>query len=106
VEFDDGQDVTYFWSAALPEGTVFRCPLPVWREIETHVVVRRGPRGLGQWSTEERDVYADYRRIVRGPACEVVGVWLIANSVLQRGHGRCEYASIRLISNERTLEVL
>ena len=106
VEFDDGQDVTYFWSAALPEGTVFRCPLPVWREIETHVVVRRGLGGLGQWSTEERDVYADYRRIVGGPACEVVGVWLVANSALQRGHGRCEYASIRLISNERTLEVL
>jgi hypothetical protein len=33
VEFDDGQDITYFWSATLPVGTVFRCPLPVWREI-------------------------------------------------------------------------
>ena len=106
VEFDDGQDVTYYWSAALPEGTVFRCPLPVWRQIETHVVVRSGSTGLGRWSIEERDVYADYRRIVSGPACEVTGVWLLANSVLQRGHGRCEYASIRLISDERTLEVL
>jgi len=36
----------------------------------------------------------------------VVGVWLIANSLFQRGQGRCEYASIRLIDNERTLEVL
>jgi hypothetical protein len=36
----------------------------------------------------------------------VVRVWLIANSLFQRGHGRCEYASIRLETNEGTLEVL
>ncbi|NJD30541.1 MAG: DUF3047 domain-containing protein [Gammaproteobacteria bacterium] len=106
VEFDDGQDITYFWSAALPEGTVFRCPLPVWRDIESHVVVRSGSRDLGRWLTEERDLYADYQRIVRGPAREVVRVWLIGESLLQRGHGRCEYASIRLQTNEGTLEVL
>ena len=47
------------------------------------------------------------RRVpVGGPAREVVRVWLIAISLLQRGHGRCEYASIRLVTNERTLEVL
>jgi len=106
VEFDDGQDITYFWSATLPEGTTFRCPLPVWRDIESHVVVRSGNRGLGQWLDEKRDLYADYRRIVGGPAREVVRVWLIGESVMQRGHGRCEYASIRLATNERTLDVL
>jgi len=106
VEFDDGQDITYYWSATLPEGTAFRCPLPVWRDIETHVVVRSGPGELGRWLAEERDLYADYRRIVCGQAREVVRIWLIGESVMQRGHGRCEYASIRLDTNERTLEVL
>ena len=106
VEFDDGQDLTYYWSAALPEGTVFRCPLPTWRDKETHVVVRSGPDDLGRWLDEERDLHADYARLVGGPAREVVRVWLIANSLFQRGHGRCEYASIRLVTNERTLEVL
>jgi len=106
VEFDDGQDLTYYWSAALPEGTVYRCPLPNWQDRETHVVVRSGSQGLGRWLDEERDLYADYQRILGGPAREVVRVWLIAISLLQRGHGRCEYASIRLITNERTLEVL
>jgi len=106
VEFDDGQDITYYWSAALPEGTVYRCPIPTWQHRETHVVVRSGREGLGRWLEEERDVHADYRRILGGPAREVVRVWLIANSLFQRGHGRCEYASIRLINNERTLEVL
>jgi Protein of unknown function (DUF3047) len=106
VEFDDGQDITYLWSASLPEGTVFRCPLPVWREIETHVVVRKGRAGLGDWLDEERDLHADYRRILGGRACEVVRVWLIGESAMQRRQGRCEYASIRLRTSERTLEVL
>jgi hypothetical protein len=78
----------------------------VWHDIETHVVVRSGPAGLGRWLDEQRDVYDDYRRIVGGQAREVVRVWLIGESVMQRGHGRCEYASIRLTNNERTLEVL
>jgi hypothetical protein len=106
VEFDDGQDITYFWSATLPPETAFRCPLPVWRDIESHVVVRSGPDGLGRWLDEDRDLHADYRRIVAGPARNVVRVWLIGESVMQRGHGRCEYASIRLVTNEGTLEVL
>jgi hypothetical protein len=106
VEFDDGQDLTYYWSAALPEGTVYRCPLPTWRDKETHVVVRCGKAGLGRWLDEERDLNADYQRILGGPAREVVRVWLIANSLFQRGHGRCEYASIHLVTNEGTLEVL
>jgi len=106
VEFDDGQDLTYSWSAALPEGTVYRCPLPAWTDKETHVVVRSGAAQLGHWLDEERDLYADYARILGGPAREVVRVWLIANSLFQRGHGRCEYASIRLVTNEGTLEVL
>jgi hypothetical protein len=106
VEFDDGQDITYYWSAALPEGSVYRCPIPTWNQRETHVVVRSGSQELGRWLNEDRDVCADYRRILGGPAREVVRVWLIANSLFQRGHGRCQYASIRLINDERTLEVL
>lgn len=106
VEFDDGQDLTYYWSAALPEGTVYRCPLPTWRDRETHVVVRSGPAGLGRWHDERRNLADDYARIIGGQARQAVRIWLIANSLFQRGHGRCEYASIRLTTNERTLGVL
>jgi hypothetical protein len=70
------------------------------------VVVRSGPAGLGDWHAEERDLHADYQRIIGGPAREVVRIWLIGNSLFQRGNGRCEYASIRLINHEGTLEVL
>lgn len=106
VEFDDGQDITYYWSAALPAGTVYRCPLPAWKDKETHVVVRSGRTGLGTWLDEERDLHADYARIIGGPAREVLRVWLIANSLFQRGHGRCEYASIVLATGDRTMALL
>jgi hypothetical protein len=106
IEFDDGQDITYYWSATLPVGMVYRCPLPTWRDKETHVVVRSGRSALSQWLAEERDVHADYTRIIGGSAGAVVRVWLIANSLFQRGHGRCEYASIRLTNDHGTLEVL
>jgi len=70
------------------------------------VVVRSGRAALGQWLDEERDLHADYARIIGGPARQVVRVWLIANSLFQRGHGRCEYASIGLSNDDGTIEVL
>jgi Protein of unknown function (DUF3047) len=94
VEFDDGQDLTYYWSSALPVGTVYRCPLPTWKDKETHVVVRSGTAELGHWLHERRDVHADYRRCIGGTARSIERVWLIANSLFQRGHGRCEYSAI------------
>lgn len=94
VEFDDGQDLTYMWSAGLPVGQVFRCPIPSWQAIETHMVVRSGQAGLGQWLSESRDVWADYHAHVGGPAQRIVRVWLIALSFFQRGTGRARYADI------------
>ncbi|HVN41782.1 MAG TPA: DUF3047 domain-containing protein [Steroidobacteraceae bacterium] len=106
VEFDDGQDLTYYWSAALPAGTVYRCPLPTWAAKETHVVVRSGTRELGRWLDEERDLYEDYRRIIGGGARGILRVWIIANSLFQRGHGRCEYSRITLRGPRQAILVL
>ena len=106
VEFDDGQDLTYYWSAALPVGTVYRCPLPTWKDKETHVVVRSGTAGLGRWLDESRDLHADYHRMIGGPARSIVRVWLIANSLFLRGHGRCEYAAIEVRRGGEVVKVL
>jgi hypothetical protein len=105
VEFDDGQDITYYWSAALPLETVYRCPLPTWKDKETHVVVRSGTRDLGHWVNEERDLFSDYNQYIGGPARRIVRVWLIANSLFQRRHGRCEYAGIVLRGSGQELRV-
>jgi hypothetical protein len=99
VEFEDGRDLTYQWSSSLEPGLAYRCPLPFWRERETHVVVRSGVEQLGLWIDEERPVLADHAAAVGGrPPQSVVAVWLIANSTIQRRRGVCAYAGIELAS--------
>ena len=101
IEFDDGQDLTYFWSSGLPVGKVFRCPIPGWHEIETHVVQRSGTEQLGQMLDEQRDIYQDYQTMIGGDARQVVAVWLIANTLFNRGFGRCRIARMALGQPDR-----
>ncbi|MBI4696846.1 MAG: DUF3047 domain-containing protein [Gammaproteobacteria bacterium] len=96
VEFDNGQDLTYFWSAELPVGKVFRCPLPNWAQRETHQVVRSGTAELGRWFDESQDLYADYANALGTPPGHILRVWLIAVSIFQRGEGKAAYRGIRL----------
>ncbi|MBG0810964.1 DUF3047 domain-containing protein [Methylosinus sp. H3A] len=96
VKFEDGQDLTYFWSAGLPTGKVFRCPLAGWSAVETHMVVDSGAAGLGQWRELERDVAADYAAHIGGPAKAISHIWLLAVTPFQRRRGACRYADIRV----------
>ena len=98
VEFDNGQDLTYYWSAELPVGTAYRCPIPTWTARETHLVVRTGLLDLGEWLEEERNVFADYQTVIGGelPA-RIVRVWLIAVSLFQHGEGKCQFSDIALV---------
>jgi Protein of unknown function (DUF3047). len=106
VEFDNGQDITYYWSAELPPETVYRCPIPTWTARETHVVIRSGQQGLGEWFNEERDVYQDYRNAIGGiTPSNIVKVWLIAVSLFQREQGACQYADISFLSDDRVVLV-
>lgn len=106
VEFDNGQDLTYLWSSALPVGETFRCPLPGWKDRETHVVARSGNADLGRWLNESRNVLQDYAKAVGGPPPQrIVRVWLIANSVFGRGEGRAQFGDIRIGANGSDLAV-
>ena len=106
VEFDNGRDITYYWSRSLPVGTGYDCPLPNWAGREFHVVVRSGTDGLGEWHAERRNLFADYARYMGTPPARIVRIWLIANSIFQRGCGRCDYADILLHSREDTVRIL
>ena len=102
VKFDNGQDLTYMWSAELPEGKGFRCPLPTWDVRETHVVVRSGGGDLGRWLSEERNVLADYKKYVGGTApTKITEVWLIANTIFQQGEGTAHVGDISLGAKKR-----
>jgi Protein of unknown function (DUF3047) len=103
VEFDDGRDLSYYWSVALPSETSYRCPLPHWREREWHLVVRSGSAGLGEWHTEERALVRD-RAVAIGGATprEVIRVWLIVTCASAGGEARGSYADIELIDDDGT----
>ena len=97
VEFENGQDLTYYWSAALPVGTSFTCPLSWWDKHETHVVARSGVSELSRWIGEDKPILEDYRRAVGGAVPKrAVGVWLIAVSAFQRRLGQAAYRDIQL----------
>ncbi len=106
VEFDDGQDLTYHWSAALEPEATYRCPLPHWSERETHLVVRSGQQDLGQWLSESRHVLADHQAAIGGQApARIIKVWLIALTCMQRLEGRCVYRDITLQEGRSALRI-
>jgi len=107
LEFDDGQDLTWYWSCCLPEGFSYPCPLPHWRRRETHIVARSGTDDLGRWIDEERPVLADHQAAIGGPTpSRVVRAWLIAQTVPQAGLAIGEFSHIELIDHDQTLRVL
>jgi hypothetical protein len=106
VEFENGKDLTYLWSAALEPERIFQCPVASWRNRETHIAIRSGRDGLGDWIAEERDIWRDYHAAIGSPPARIVGVWLIAASVFQHGQGRCEYRDIELATASGARRVL
>lgn len=99
VEFENGRDITYFWSHEMPVGAGFWCPLPTWSDREFHIVVRSGPKGLGEWLSEKRNLHADYQHYIGAPPDRIVKVWLIASSRWQRLTGEMQVKALRLRSN-------
>ena len=96
AEFDDGQDLTYFWSSTLPVGKAFRCPIPRWTPLESHMAVRSGFADLGKWVSDERDIYEDYKQHIGGPAKTVTRIWLLGVSLFQRRQGSARFGDMQL----------
>ena len=106
VEFDDGQDITYHWSPELPIETSYRCPFPTWNKRETHLVVRTGREGLGEWFNEERNLYEDYKKAIGEPPQKIIRVWLIASTFVQKKEGKIEYADIKIKDAKTIIKIL
>jgi PQQ-dependent dehydrogenase (methanol/ethanol family) len=104
LEFDNGQDITWFWSAHLPEGEMFPCPLPDWQQRETHIVLQSGKQGLGEWHSHSRSVQADYQASVGGEMpTRIVGVWVIANTLFGRQPAEAFFANARITDGEKSV---
>jgi hypothetical protein len=97
VEFDNGQDLTFMWSAGLPHDHVFTCPLNWWCERETHWVVRTPRDGVGVWLDEDRGLWADTQTAYGVRPARAVRLWLIANSIFQRQTATATIRDLRLV---------
>ena len=107
LEFDDGRDLTWHWSCALPEGFAYRCPLEHWRHRETHIVVRSGTTDVGRWVDDERPILGDHQAAIGGPVPErVVRAWLLSGSLFQGGTARAEFGRMELVDGVRVISVL
>jgi hypothetical protein len=106
VEFDNGRDLSFYWSAGLPVEHYFDCPIPQWNPRETHLVVRSGQDGLGLWQNERRNVFRDCARAMGEPPARIVAVWLIAVSLFQHGRGEAEFEDIVLTSAGERVELV
>ena len=105
VEFENGRDITYHWSWELPPNYGYWCPLPTWKDREFHVVIRSGTGEIGQWLSERRNLFADYKLYIGHPPERILRVWLIAGSRWQRFPGEMNIKNIRLVSSSGTTDV-
>jgi hypothetical protein len=106
VKFDNGKDLTFFWSRNLPVDTGFYCPLPGWNHREIHVVARSGTAELGQWLSEEKNILDYYQKVVGGPLPKrITHVWIIGVSLFQHLEGQSEFADIALQDGAKKLLV-
>lgn len=56
--------LTYIWDNEAPKGLTTRSPKPFLKRIR-YLVLRNKTDHLGNWYTEKRNVYEDYKRIFR-----------------------------------------
>ncbi len=103
VEFDNGRDLTWFWSRCLPPGTHFGCPVRSWTHREIHYCVRSGQTGVGTWQREERVIAPDCEEALGEVPTRLVAVWLIVVSSFQHGVARGAFSEIE-VGTPRAME--
>ena len=65
------QIIGYIWDSTAPVGSIFKSKKT---GTVTYVVVRSGPKDLGKWVTERRNVLEDFKRIYGGELEDPGGV--------------------------------
>ncbi len=97
IEFDNGQDLTWFWSREVVPATIFSCPLPWWNERETHMVLQSGPSGLGEWFTHVRNITDDYNAGVKHDIPNrITAIWFIAGNAFARQPAEAYFANVTI----------
>ena len=69
--------IKYVWSSSLPKGTVTESPYAKKTKI---IVLENGSSPLGQWITEEVNVYEDYKRLFHKEPDEVRAIGILTDA--------------------------
>jgi hypothetical protein len=81
LAFSRTKAIVYIWDTTAPEGLTGNGAAPFFMSIKV-VVVRSGPESLGQWISETRNVYQDYKELFgeEEKSLKVSGIRLQINS--------------------------
>ena len=95
VAFSRTQSIVYLWDSSAPEGLMTDAPSPPFMSIKA-VVVRSKASHLGEWLSETRNVYEDYRKFFGSSAKPPVvsGVRLQINTQHTRTSAESYFADV------------
>ena len=101
--FTNTRCLEYIWSESLPKDTVLTSPF--YKNIKL-LVLESGSKDLGQWVSEERNVYEDYKKAFgRYPSSNVGAIAIMTDADNTQSSAEAGYSDIK-IGYERPLLVI
>jgi hypothetical protein len=85
--------INYIWDNRLPAGTALD---NAYTDRAKMIVVESGPARVGQWIAEERDLYADYRRLFGAEPPPIAGIAVMSDTDDTGERAVAYYGAIRL----------
>jgi len=83
--------LSYTWANKTQKGSIVPMPYTGWFK---QIVVENGASPVNAWITEERDVYADYRKAFGEDPAEITGVAIMTNTDNMGGQAAAWYGDI------------
>lgn len=95
VAFSRTQAIVYLWDSTAPEGLMADAPSPPFFSIKA-VVMHSGTQKAGQWITEKRNVYEDYKKFfgTSRKAPVAAGLRIQINTQHTRSSGESYFADV------------
>ena len=92
--FTNTKCLEYVWAENVPEGTVLTSPF--FNNIKL-IVLESGTKNLGQWVSEERNIFNDYKlAFKRGPSVNVGAIALMTDADNTQSRAEGYYADIKV----------
>jgi hypothetical protein len=83
--------INYIWANRLPRGESINNP---YTKMAKMVAVESGSEKVGQWVSEERNVYRDYRALFGDEPPQITGIAIMTDTDKTRGKALAYYEGI------------